>query len=119
MKNYDYSQPVSYYITICTQDCKCLFGEIRNGSISLNEFGELVKSEWLRTSELRPKIIVDEFVVMPNHLHVILIIDKVCRHRVTLQCDPTMTSQSNPTTDNNKLILLQPHLLTINSLTTP
>lgn len=82
LKNYDYSQPGSYFITICTQDRKCLFGEIKNGVVNLNKIGELVKNEWLRTSEIRPNIIVDEFVIMPNHLHIILIIGDV-NFRVT------------------------------------
>lgn len=101
LKNYDYSQPGSYFITICTQDRECLFGKINNGLMHLNEIGELVKNEWLRTSEIRPNIIVDEFVIMPNHLHGILIIDDV-NCRVTSQCDPTIT------TNNNNLILKQP-----------
>lgn len=88
LKNYDYSQPGSYFITICTQDRDCLFGEIKNGMMYLNEYGELVKYEWLRTSEIRPNIIVDEFIILSNHLHSILIIDDFCR-RVTSLCDPT------------------------------
>ena len=61
LKNYNYSSPGTYFITICTCNRQCLFGEI-------------VKTEWQKTGALRPNIDVDAFVVMPNHLHGILII---------------------------------------------
>jgi len=51
----------------------------------LNKFGELVKSEWHKTGIIRPNIVIDAFVIMPNHLHGILIInDEFCYHRDTL-----------------------------------
>ncbi len=74
LQGYDYSQPGAYFITLCTQNRECLFGEILNGEMRLNEFGVLVKNEWLKTGIIRPNIVIDAFVVMPNHLHGILII---------------------------------------------
>ena len=75
LPGYDYSQPGAYFITICTHNRQCLFGEIVNGEMILNEFGELVKNEWQKTGIIRPNINIDTFVVMPNHLHGIIIIN--------------------------------------------
>ena len=74
LPGYDYSQPGGYFITIVTHNRQCLFGNIVDGKMILNEYGELVKNEWLKTGVIRPNIIIDAFVVMPNHLHGILII---------------------------------------------
>ena len=74
LPGHDYSQPGAYFITICTHNRQCLFGEIVDGEIMLNEFGELVKTEWQKTGIIRPNIVIDAFVVMPNHFHGILII---------------------------------------------
>ena len=74
LPGYDYSRPGAYFITIVVHNRQCLFGEIVNGEMTLNEFGEIVKTEWQKTGALRPNIDVDAFIVMPNHLHGILII---------------------------------------------
>ena len=84
LKNYDYTLPGAYFITICTYNRQCLFGEIVDGEMTLNEFGEIVKTEWQKTGILRPNIDVNTFIVMPNHLHGILIItdnDDLYHHR--------------------------------------
>jgi REP element-mobilizing transposase RayT len=49
LPGYDYSQPGAYFITICTHNRQCLFGNIVDREIMLNEFGELIKSEWQKT----------------------------------------------------------------------
>lgn len=74
LPGYDYSQPGAYFITIVTHNRQCLFGNIIDNEMMLNEFGVLVKNEWLKTGIIRPNIVIDAFVVMPNHLHGILII---------------------------------------------
>ena len=74
LPGYDYSQPGAYFITIVTHNRQCSFGNIVDGEMMLNEFGELVKNEWLKTGNIRRNIIIDAFVVMPNHLHGILIV---------------------------------------------
>jgi len=65
-----------YFITICTKDKKCFFWEIINGEMQLNELGQIVENEILNTSKLRQNVIIDEFIVMPNHVHLILFIDR-------------------------------------------
>ena len=78
LKGYDYSQPGAYYVTIVVQNRECIFGDIINGKMALNENGKIVKTEWLKTAEIRKNVKLDEFIVMPNHVHgIIIITDKI------------------------------------------
>jgi REP element-mobilizing transposase RayT len=74
LQNYDYSQAGAYFVTVCAQDRKCLFGDIANGEMALNDYGLAVQDEWMKTAEIRSEIQLGEFVVMPNHFHGILIV---------------------------------------------
>jgi putative transposase len=74
LKEYDYSQPGEYFITICTHNHECMLGEIVDGEIRLNDIGKIVEKEWLRTSNIRPGIELDVYVIMPNHIHGIIVI---------------------------------------------
>jgi putative transposase len=74
LKDYDYSQAGAYFITICTYNKECLFGKVVNGEMALNEYGKAVEREWLRTTEIRPNLELDEFIIMPNHMHGIVVI---------------------------------------------
>jgi putative transposase len=99
---YDYAQPGAYFITICTHRRECLFGEIVDGAMRLNEYGTIVMDQWHQTAILRPRIRLDAFVVMPNHVHGILMIsdqpndvDMAIPGRGTLQCAPTNAPQTH------------------------
>jgi len=74
VKGYDYAQEGAYFVTVCAQDRACLFGEVVNGEMGANVFGEMVRAEWFQSAEIRQEIelFADEFVVMPNHIHGIL-----------------------------------------------
>ena len=74
LKGYDYSQPGRYFITICTYQRICLFGEIVNDKMILNSFVKIVDEEWQRTARIRPNIECDAYIIMPNHMHGIIII---------------------------------------------
>jgi putative transposase len=77
LENYDYSQSGAYIVTICLFHChECLFGDVVNGEMILNEYGKIVAEEWLKTPQIRPYIELDAYVVMPNHFHGILFIIK-------------------------------------------
>ena len=85
LKGYDYTQPGAYFITVVTHDRECLFGEIVDGEMRLNEFGEIVRTEWFKTAVVRPYVMLypDEFVMMPNHTHgIIWIVDVGATRRV-------------------------------------
>ncbi len=71
---YDYAQVGGYFVTLCTHRRRSLFGEIVHAEMKLNSIGKIAEAEWLRSAELRAEIVLDEFVVMPNHLHGIVLI---------------------------------------------
>jgi putative transposase len=72
LQGYDYSQEGVYFVTLVTKHREPLFGEIINGEMSLNEFGEIVKFTWHDLLNHNPNIDLDEFIIMPNHVHGII-----------------------------------------------
>ena len=74
LRGYDHSQPGAYFITICTRDRMCIFGEIVNGVMHLNEAGHIVAWTWQDLPHHVPNGIWDAFVVMPNRVHGTIII---------------------------------------------
>ena len=75
LREWDYSWPWWYYVTICAYERRCIFGEVINDKMRLNDIGEIVREEWMKTPTIRPEIELDGFVVMPNHVHGIIIIN--------------------------------------------
>lgn len=75
LKHYDYSQAGTYFVTICTHNKECLFGDVRNGEMLLNECGQFAWKGWEWLANQYEYTDIDEFVIMPNHLHGILIIN--------------------------------------------
>jgi putative transposase len=76
LRGYDYSSAGAYFVTLCAQNRECLFGDIVDGVMVLNELGHVVLAEWERTPEIRKEIKLDVAVVMPNHFHgIICIVD--------------------------------------------
>ena len=76
LKDYDYSLGGYYFITICTDNKKHFFGEIIEDKIQLNEIGKLVYGNIENLEKIYDTIKIDKFIVMPNHIHMIIIIDK-------------------------------------------
>ena len=74
LQGYDYSQAGLYFITVCTHNRVPLFGEIVDGVMALNAAGQIVEKCWCAIPEHFPQVTVDEFVVMPNHVHGIITI---------------------------------------------
>lgn len=72
--DYDYSQPGAYYVTIDVQDRQCLFGNIVNNEMMLNEAGKMIDEQWNALPERFPNIELDVYVIMPNHFHGIIVI---------------------------------------------
>ena len=77
LAGYDYSQPGAYFVTICAQDRTHFFGEVVGGQMHLNEPGRMIVGQWTALPQRFPVVCLDAFVVMPNHLHGILIIRHV------------------------------------------
>jgi len=76
LKNYDYSRDGFYFVTVCTYNRNWYFGEIQNGQMRLNQYGEIVKQQWLWLQEQYPYIEHDQYVIMPNHVHGIVLINR-------------------------------------------
>ena len=76
LKDYDYTQEGAYFITICTKDKQCIFGDIKQGEMKLNLLGTIADECWQEIPQHFPHINLDVFVIMPNHIHGILWIVK-------------------------------------------
>ena len=74
LPGYDYSQAGAYFVTICAQDRECLVGDVVDGEIRLNDAGRMMHVEWNELTTRFPGMELDESVVMPNHIHAIVIL---------------------------------------------
>ena len=73
LRGYDYSRAAAYFITVVTQDRLCLFGDVADGKTRLNEAGKMIKRVWEKMPDRFPRIEMDSFIVMPNHIHGIIV----------------------------------------------
>jgi hypothetical protein len=74
LRGYDYTQAGAYFVTILTHNRECLFGDIVDGEMRLNELGRVVATHWRAIPRHFKNVALDEWVVMPNHLHGIIVI---------------------------------------------
>ena len=75
LRGYDYSQPGAYFITLCTQNRECNLGEIMNGEMKFTVRGFIIDEFWSKIPDHFPNVELDEFIVMPNHVHGIIVIN--------------------------------------------
>jgi len=75
-KNWDYSQDGYYFVTICTKDMQEFFGEVADGKMELSEIGKIANEYWQEIPKHFPFVVLDKFIVMPNHIHGIIEINK-------------------------------------------
>jgi REP element-mobilizing transposase RayT len=97
LKNYDYSQKGSYFITLVTQDRIHLFGKIEDGKMILNTVGKILEEEWRNTIQMRPNIALGEFIIMPDHMHMIITITAQMERKVDkewIHSNPKSPSQT-------------------------
>jgi len=74
LKGYDYAQAGCYYVTLCIQQRACLLGEMVQGAMRLSEAGRMVQAVWDDLPRSYPGVEIDAFVIMPNHIHGILVV---------------------------------------------
>ncbi len=79
LAGYDYSRAGAYFLTLCAHHHKNIFGTIVDDGIELNACGRIVYDEWLKSAKIRREIELDEFIIMPDHLHGIVIIHDIDR----------------------------------------
>lgn len=72
LKGYDYSQAGLYFITICIHNRECLFGEIENGIMIMNDMGKIADQCWAEIPRHFPNAVLHEYIIMPNHIHGII-----------------------------------------------
>lgn len=75
LSGYDYSQSGTYFVTVCTYERECFLGEVLGGEMKLNEAGREARAGWERLPDHYPHVRLDAFVVMPNHVHGIIILN--------------------------------------------
>jgi len=80
MREYDYSQNNYYFVTICTKNWKYWLGRVGNYKMFINQFGIIVKQQWLWLIEQYPYVFLDTWMIMPNHIHGIIIIDSTLEY---------------------------------------
>ena len=83
-----------YFVTFCAFDRRCLFGEIRGKEVVLNRLGEIIEDEWLETAGVRPGVKLDSYVIMPNHIHGIIVLPGQNSVGATRRVAPTLTTGS-------------------------
>ena len=91
MTGWDYSSNGAYFITFVTQNRKRNLGKIKEAKMILSDFGEIVFAEWQKSFEIRHELFCNEFIIMPDHLHAILIIDQPNGRVIP----PTQSNHSN------------------------
>jgi REP-associated tyrosine transposase len=96
LKNYDYSKSGVYFITICTIDHTCIFGEVLGGVMKMNDYGTIAQRCWNDVPKHFPNVKVDVYVIMPNHIHGILwlmetVVDVGKKHTSSLHLQPLNT----------------------------
>lgn len=103
LRDYDYTQNGAYFVTTCAHERRCIFGQVVNDAMALNAWGQIVTEEWEQTAILRPTIELDAFVVMPNHVHGILVI--VDDGRGMMHHAPTKREFSKPIANSLSTIM--------------
>ncbi|MBS1250527.1 MAG: hypothetical protein MAG431_02121 [Chloroflexi bacterium] len=74
LPDWDYTSPGWYFVTICTKGRQLFFGQVIDGEMHLSPIGKIVAEEWQKTEAIRENVTLDEWVIMPNHLHGIIMI---------------------------------------------
>ncbi|MBN1359224.1 MAG: hypothetical protein JW993_01470 [Sedimentisphaerales bacterium] len=98
---YDYTQAGAYFVTVCTQGWLCLFGDVSGDSVRLNDAGRMVQDAWDELAGHYAGVQTDAFVVMPNHIHGIILLDPVragpcaCPNRACPDGDPGVPGSGN------------------------
>ena len=111
LKHWDYGWNSLYFVTICTKDRICFFGNVVDGKMVLNDIGKIVETEWLKTFEMRLDMNLDmgHYVIMPNHFHAIIGIGeneynskRDTQRRDAMHCVSTTTTNHTRNDTKNK-----------------
>lgn len=108
LKNWDYGWNGSYFLTVCTQNRECFFGVVIQGEMKLSEIGKIAEKYLLEIPERYEYAILDEFTVMPNHIHAIVTIKKTndvfCRDAINRVSTENQTNMGGITGNKNPML---------------
>ncbi len=96
LRGWDYGSVGWYFVTVCTRDRRCWLGDVVDGRMRLSQTGATVAEEWRNTAKVRPNVVLDAWVVMPNHLHAIL------------EITPDNTSSPTPPVETTRWVVSSP-----------
>ncbi len=102
LPGWDYTQSGYYYITICKKNRLHFIGEVKNEKVTLTHSGEIVADEWKKTGIIRPNGKLDEWIIMPNHMHAILIITHKIESSKPTETPQRMNPKETPPIMNRK-----------------
>jgi REP element-mobilizing transposase RayT len=102
LKNWDYSSEAIYFITLVTQNRKCIFGTIEENKMILNDKGKIIENELSKSIQIRDRWFFHNWVIMPNHIHLLVEIldlsnDKLLINNVETHCSASLQQQSQQT----------------------
>ena len=98
LKGYDYSMAGLYFITICCENRICRFGKVVNDEMILNEFGNIANIEWGNLTKRFPNFELDVFLIMPNHMHGIIVLNNAVGATLAVAQNDSSVSQNNNNT---------------------
>lgn len=106
LPNWDYGWDAAYFITICTKDRECYFGEIENGSMNLSKIGVIADILWYEIKNHAKNIELGDFVVMPNHIHGIIVLNG--NHKIDATGGSEISSDVSTDVETRHALSLQP-----------
>ena len=95
LENWDYSSAGYYFVTICVKNSECLFGNISNDGVVLTEIGNIAERCWLDIPQQFINVELDEFIIMPNHIHGIIAILNRKEDGCNVKCEEADNQESN------------------------
>ena len=102
LRGHDYARAAVYFVTICCWNRECLFGEIANGKMVLNEYGKIAANSWNELPQHHSNVELCEFIAMPNHIHAILeMADGVANYKGVAGNAPTVAATTTGNTMSN------------------
>jgi putative transposase len=110
LKGYDYSKPGAYFVTLCCKDRQCYFGRIENRKIIFSTMGKIAKRNWENIPRHFKNVILDDYIIMPNHLHGIIHIihDNNCRGLINQIL--TIVNQTHNTDITHWILMKDPNI---------
>lgn len=108
LREYDYASNGAYFVTICTKDRKSFFGEITNGKMELSKIGKITFDCWQQIPHHFPFVDLGEYIIMPNHVHGLIVINKnnvETLHATSVQHATSLPKQRNKQYHGNNFAL--------------